>query len=94
MLQPVTPQRFYSVNDFIADLVAGRFSHTGESVYTLATPVRVKRSGVVGVVSEHSPNDVNRIRVSYFDRTNWIVRHEWFDKEALELLNQTKTATR
>jgi hypothetical protein len=94
MLQPVTQQQsFYNVSDFIADLCAGQFARGSEDTLKLGTPVQIRRTGVIGVVSGHNVNDVNRIRVSWFDRTNWIVRHEYFDRGVIEVM-ESATAPR
>lgn len=51
----------------------------------LTTSVRL-RNGVEGVVSGHNPNDVNRVRVSWFDTHFWAVRHLWMDRGCVEVL--------
>lgn len=92
MLQPVNRVgQFYNPGDFIAILCEGQFARKSEGVFKLGTPVSFpkKRGTVHGVISGHNPNDVNRVRVSYFDRVNWIVRHEWRDKDGVTVIEST-----
>lgn len=51
----------------------------------LSTPVML-RNGVSAVVSGNNPNDVNRLRVSWFDTHFWVVRHLWTDRVCVEVL--------
>jgi hypothetical protein len=94
MLQPVHPStQFYNPGDFIAILCEGQFERAEEQAFPLATPVRVPVAGVEGVVTGHNVNDVNRIRVSWFNRTEWKVMHKFFDRGVIEVI-ESKTAPR
>ncbi len=94
MLQPVQqPTQFRNPGDFIAILCEGQYSRPQEQELPLGTPVRITTTGTEGVVSGHNPNDVNRIRVSWFDRAGWIVRHKFYDRGVIEVI-EGKTASR
>lgn len=57
----------------------------------LGTIVR-RFDGTEAVITGHNPNDVQRYRLSWFDRHFWIVRHRWTGKEAFEVIAQKQTA--
>ncbi len=91
MLQPVHHQitQFRNPDDFIAILCEGQYSRLTEETLKLGTPVRVMTTGTEGVVSGHNPNDVNRVRVSWFDRADWIVRHKFYDRGVVTRIEST-----
>lgn len=92
MLQPVERQQQHpSMSDFIARLCAGQYERPTEEQFPLGTGVRVPVAGVMGVVSGHNVNDVSRVRVSWFNRTEWKVQHKFFDRGVVEVL-ESKTA--
>ena len=73
MLQPIERAgQLHNAGDFIAILCEGQYSRPQEQALPLGTPVRVTTTGTEGVISGHNPNDMNRVRVSWFDRADWI----------------------
>src|SRR5688500_18391743 len=59
---------------------------------TMPIVTRVGREIVVAVVSGYNPNDMQRVRVSWFDTVDRVVRHKFVDQERLAKLerkNQT-----
>ncbi len=94
MLQPIERVGwFHNPGDFIAILCEGQYSRPQEQTLPLGTPVRVTTTGTEGVISAHNVNDVDRVRVSWFDRTDWIVRHKFFDRGVIQVI-ESKTAFR
>lgn len=54
--------------------------------FDLAQPIRVRSSGIIGVISGISTCDGSRRRVSYFSRRFWACRYFWTSVDNLEPL--------
>lgn len=72
--------------DLAYEQAAAAWLRAQADTFPLAQPVRVRKSGIVGVVTGISTCDASRRRVSYFSRHLWACRYLWTSIENLESL--------
>jgi hypothetical protein len=61
----------------------------------MATPVlvRIGREIVLAVVSGYNANDMQRVRVSWFDTVDRVVRHKFVDQQMVAVVEKQKAVT-